>query len=216
MPLVYQKTTGHNGTVGVWRIDENAGELRQMVSLTNEDDRQLASFVRDQRKCEWLAVRILIQQLTGTPPQIGYHPSGAPFLANSPMKISITHTKGFAAVALHPTHVIGIDIEYPSVRILKIADRFMNDPEMSHAPADDTVTYQTVCWCAKEALYKWWGKTDVSFRDELLLEPFAITRPEFSIGAVVVRNGEPQAVTLTGIVNDHYILTFVNVSRTVR
>lgn len=216
MPLVYNKTTEHGASIGVWHITESTDVLRQMVELNDEDAQRVASFVRDKRRSEWLAVRVLAKHLLGTSPQIGYFPNGAPYLADSPLKISITHTQGFAAVALHPTHVVGIDMEYPSQRILKISDRFMNDHEAANTPANNAVAYQTVCWCAKEALYKWWGQADVVFKDELLLQPFTISQPEFTIEAETTRNGTSQHVKLTGIITTDYILTYIDTEGEIR
>ena len=40
--------------------------------------------------------------------------------------------------------------------------------EQSH-PFDDYYFY-TLCWCAKEAVYKWWGNGKVDFRKHIYIE----------------------------------------------
>ena len=81
------------------------------------------------RKSEWLSVRVLLKELTGSEPDILYHDNGAPYLPESSLHISISHTKGFAAVLLSPNKPVGIDIEYRSERIHRIKSRFLSETE---------------------------------------------------------------------------------------
>jgi 4'-phosphopantetheinyl transferase len=62
---------------------------------------------------EWLASRLLIQHLLGCQPSIIYSATGQPSIENHCTYLSISHTKGFAAVVTSPVKPTGIDIEYP-------------------------------------------------------------------------------------------------------
>ena len=64
-------------------------------------------------------------------------------------QISISHTRGFLAILLSRSRRVGVDIEYRSDRIRRIASRFLR-PDESAGSTDDLLT----CWCVKEAVYK--------------------------------------------------------------
>ena len=69
-------------------------------------------FTAAHRRLEWLAVRVLLYTLSGEEKEIAYHPSGKPYLADDSASISISHTKGYVAVALGlPGREVGVDIE---------------------------------------------------------------------------------------------------------
>lgn len=87
--------------------------------------------------------------------------AGKPFIDN--YNISISHTVsrrgGFVAIMLSESHEVGIDIEYKSDRIMKIASRFLR-PDENPQSVDDHL----VCWCAKEAVYKLFSSEDLTYQ----------------------------------------------------
>ena len=50
--------------------------------------------------------------MLGRETPVAYHPDGIPYLPDADLHISISHTKGYAAVLLDTQPRIGIDIEY--------------------------------------------------------------------------------------------------------
>ena len=64
-------------------------------------DAQLLEKKNESRRAEWLAVRLLVKELFGSECEVAYHPTGRPYLKHGTAHISISHTKGFAAVAYH-------------------------------------------------------------------------------------------------------------------
>ncbi|MDR0349473.1 MAG: 4'-phosphopantetheinyl transferase superfamily protein, partial [Tannerella sp.] len=138
---------------GVWKIDETWNELLQLFENPGAYARFLAQFKYDGRKAEWLAVRILLKQLLNEEATIAYYETGIPYLPNHPFHISISHTKGHAAVMLDKNKPVGIDIEYHSERIHRIKSRFMNDTELASFSYLNTEQL-LVCWSAKETAFK--------------------------------------------------------------
>lgn len=148
--------TFEGGGVAIWHITETSDELYLQLA-TSKYDAQLADKTNESRRAEWLAVRLLVNELFGPDSEIAYHPTGRPYLKGSDLHISISHTRGYAAVAYHRTRSIGMDIEHISSRVERIAPRFTTAEEASYIDAHDA-DKRTMChlinWSAKEALYK--------------------------------------------------------------
>ena len=157
---------------GIWKIEESSDELLRLL----ENKQPYYSFVTDTmteaRKCEWLAARVLVKQLLGFEPDISYTDAGAPFLVGLSKRISISHTKGFAAVILSDNPAAGIDIEYMSDRVKKILNRFMSASEDSQIDEYYETEHLLVYWSAKETLFKMIGQSDVDFKEHLQIHPF--------------------------------------------
>lgn len=94
------------------------------------------------------------------------------------MDISISHTRGYAAVALTTKGVIGIDIEQISNRVQRVKSRFVRDDESA-----ETITSMLLHWSAKETAYKMLHRTNVDFLQHLSIQPF----PEQEEGTLLLR-----------------------------
>jgi len=157
---------------GVWKVEETS---EQLLSLLDKDSQY--HFIPDEirtekRKQEWVAVRLLVKELTGREAIIAYHSSGSPYLADSSLHISISHTKGYVAVLLQEEPFAGVDLEYRGDRVLKIRSRFLSDIEEKGIDPDHEADHILIHWCAKEALFKMIGQTEVDFKNHLHIEPF--------------------------------------------
>ncbi|MDR3267917.1 MAG: 4'-phosphopantetheinyl transferase superfamily protein [Tannerella sp.] len=143
---------------GIWKIEESWEQLLHLSERPDEYVPFLNSIQSENRKAEWLAVRVLLERLTGASTTIAYHASGAPYLPGSPYHIGISHTKGYAAVILDPVKPAGIDIEYHSERIRKLQSRFLNETELNLLDKNPETNELLVCWSAKETTFKMTGQ----------------------------------------------------------
>ena len=129
-----------------------------MTSLaTSKYDVQLAEKHHEARRAEWIAVRLLVKELFGPDAEVAYYPTGRPYLKDSTIHISISHTKGYAAVAYSTAGPIGLDIERISDRVERIAHRFTSTDEAAYIDThgqQDRPMYHLINWSAKETLYK--------------------------------------------------------------
>ena len=96
---------------------------------------------------------------------IGHEPDGKPFVVvrdkpQSRWNISISHTRGYAVVLLSDDSCVGVDIEYRSDRVLRIAKRFIRPDETAA-----TVNEMLLLWSAKEAVYKLFSEDKLAFFD---------------------------------------------------
>lgn len=192
---------------GVWKMEEPSETL---LSILRDGDgylEKLNSLRPEQRRREWLASRVLVQELHGSPVRVDYLPNGAPFLAGSPLHISISHTKGYAAVLLQEHPAAGIDIEYRSGRVLKIRDRFMTPEEESAIDKAHEADHLLLHWCAKETLYKMLGEESVDFREHLHVHPFPYAeKGRFTVSET--RTERRRSFPLHYLVTPDFILTW--------
>ncbi len=111
-----------------------------------------------EQKSERLAVRALLHFLLQKEVEIIHNEDGKPFIEG--FHISISHTQGWATVMLSKKYNVGIDIEYQSDRVLRIAKRFLREDEAYTQISD--ILY---AWCAKESLYKLRSTLHLGFQE---------------------------------------------------
>lgn len=173
----YVHHTYEGGGIAIWHITETADELYALLG-TRRYDAQLAEKKNESRRAEWLAVRLLVKELFGSEAEVAYHPTGRPYLKNSTTHISISHTKGFAAVAYHHKAPLGMDIEYLSSRVERIASRFTTQDEASYIDVHDEDVrqmYHLVNWSAKETLYKLFDSPSMAeFKEVFHIAPYTL------------------------------------------
>lgn len=191
---------------GVWKIEESPDALFSLLENGEEYLSQLEEIHAEQRRREWLASRVLLQMLLGRPVRIAYHPNGAPYLPDSPFSISVSHTKGYAAVLIQEHPAAGIDIEYRSDRVLKIRSRFMNPEEEAALDREHEAEHLLLHWCAKETLFKMIGREEVDFLKHLHVRTFPYAEEgRFRVQETWTEAGA--AYTLTYLVTPDFILT---------
>lgn len=123
--------------LGVWRIEPQA---------------QLSV-----RQNERLAVkRLLARMLDVDTIDLEHLPSGKPMLSG--WHVSVSHTRGFAAAILSRSHEVGVDIEYRSDRVGRVASRFLREDEEAR-----TLARQLAFWSAKETVYKLFSEDALTF-----------------------------------------------------
>ncbi|GAB4036079.1 4'-phosphopantetheinyl transferase family protein [Spirosoma gilvum] len=156
-------------------ITEDEQTLRANLPLTVAEEIELDSVTHPAQRVEWLACRVAIQQLTKAQglSYVGLQKDefGKPHLIGSAWHISLSHTSGWAAAVLHRTRPVGIDIEPIREQFTRVVPRVLSTEEIAHAAGNPNRL--AVYWCAKEALYKLYGKRQLTFREHLHVEPFA-------------------------------------------
>ena len=176
MPKYYH-CTFDNGGIAIWHITETVDALYTLLN-TKRFDSALAAMQHEARRSEWLAVRVLLAEVLGGDKEIAYHASGRPFLVDGSWQISISHTKGYAAIAYHRMHGVGIDIERVSSRVERIAERFTHPEEalyINECDGHQQMMLHLINWSAKETLYKWIDHPSVAnFKNSFCIRPYHI------------------------------------------
>ncbi len=206
MPF-YTSILPHFGaTIVMWRHTETTAEL---LSLLPELVRAelLAMNLSEKRLGERAITQLLLESLPETRgAQLGYTPEGAPRLLNRPGYISISHTRGWVAVAYHPTQPIGVDIERKGMQVVKVAPRVLNKVELN-ALLDSPLRNEWLhlCWSAKEALFKAIPESEIDFRKQLHITP-AEPMQEGCLVAIETRTEACRAYSLWYRVSDDFVI----------
>lgn len=192
MPLVHSEKIDKTSTLLLWELTETETQLRgKLGNAFNSED--LMKITHPQKQREWLASRLLIQQLAEQfgIPYTGTHKDehGKAYLVNNDSHISITHTFEYVAVVINPDSAVGIDMEKMDAKLQRTSRKYLSEPEFEHAGND--LAALCTYWCAKEALYKLYGKKKISFRESIYIKPFS---PEMSMLTGILTD-EDQIVT---------------------
>jgi 4'-phosphopantetheinyl transferase len=179
MPL--HKTINHSRSLGtttqilVWKITESFQELFDAVVLNENNLIRLNGMKSEMHQRAFLSVRKLFQQAGYTDFDLYYDSFGKPHLHDG-KHISITHSHDFSAIAISD-EAVGIDIEMQRGKIVRIADKFVNEKELHRLrgfSADDYIRKLTVKWGAKEAIFKIRNEKGISFKDHIRVDVFEI------------------------------------------
>ncbi len=160
--------------LGVWKIEEDLKTLLEMVEMDNEDKKKYKAFASTSRKLEFLSVRALLFELLDKNARIVYNKNNKPFLKDGSRFISISHSHKLTAILLSTNEKVGIDLEYMSTNIGRIAFKFINRKEKITRDPDTRRYHLYLHWCAKEALYKICDKEGISIRNNITIEPFEV------------------------------------------
>jgi 4'-phosphopantetheinyl transferase EntD len=172
MGIILKKDLSEGCRLGIWEITEDYDDLRKRLSLESEEAQKLEGFKSMNRKIEWLSVRTLANDLTGMNTRIIYNESRKPFLLDNSYNISISHSNKLTSILIGRYMRVGIDTEFMSHRISRIADRFIHEEEVITEDPDLVKYHLYIHWCAKEALYKICDKQYINFRKNLKIDPF--------------------------------------------
>lgn len=156
--------------LAIWETTETEAELRQLWPVPDADEAILATFSHAHRRTQWLASRVLLHQVHPNE-RLTYDDHGKPWLSVPDRHISFSHTGKFIALLSSPLPC-GIDIETVSPKVERIAAKFLKPAELIHAFAGPNPDTLYIYWCAKEALYKVYGRKGVSLKDNITVQPF--------------------------------------------
>jgi len=209
MPVFAIKNISEKLKIGIWHITETPTDIASALILTKYDLDLFSEFTNDKRKTEWLATRVLANELANENVLIRYDENRKPFIENSKNKISISHSRDFVAVALHSDSETGIDIEEIHPKIERIATKFMSSAELSMLPRDNFIEPMLVHWCAKEALYKLYGNKNLVFAEHLIIQPFKYNPKKGKLKASICKGEFNQEFILEYEKINNYLMAYV-------
>jgi 4'-phosphopantetheinyl transferase len=168
MAIIYSEKFG-KARLSLWKITEEEDKLLSLAGLSARDLETFSAFKATQRRKEWLAVRALLRNMLNKPSPIGYHCDGRPFLEDSSQSISISHTKGYAAILLNDEEIPGLDIELETRSAEKVAPRILNPEELESSRDGEGYSNKKLLihWCAKETVFKMVPDHNVSYLNHI-------------------------------------------------
>ncbi len=168
MPLIWTSLQ-EDLKLGVWSIEEGEEAFADFYQWVDAN-------LHPTRKIQQLACRALLHELDPSFPfeQYGLGQNGKPLLLNGYCHFNLSHTTQYAAAIVSNSKAVGIDAERISDRVLRVQKKFLHNTELhflSSLPPSLEVSYATMFWCIKEAVYKWWGKGGLDFADDIRIVP---------------------------------------------
>jgi 4'-phosphopantetheinyl transferase len=199
MGIYLKHTLSNASTIGLWEINEGVDVLYAQLILNAEEQSLFNSFNNDIRKLHWLSYRNLLKELVspGEYAHVNYDENGKPYMTDNMHHLSVAHSGKFSAAIISKSKPVGIDIELLHPKIERVVHKFLSEKEMAFISNASKLEQWYVCWGAKEALYKLYGKKELDFRENLLLSPFNYNE-----------KGELHAKILTAETNKNYCLYY--------
>lgn len=162
MPLISVETLENNSDtrLALWHITETIDELLCLANMSDSERNNLFQQNKStSRQREILAVKALLDRLFRANVTLSHNADGCPLLSNG-CNVSISHTKGWAAVIVSHSQNVAVDIEYKNSRVLKVKKMFIRTDENA-----SSLTSALLHWCAKETLYKLHSAEHLSFME---------------------------------------------------
>ncbi|MCW3464273.1 4'-phosphopantetheinyl transferase family protein [Chitinophaga nivalis] len=174
MPLIRTIQIDADTKLGVWKITEDESFFRTKVNISR-DIHHL------HKRLQHFAGRYLLLTLFPDFPiqQITVTDSRKPVLACDSYHFSISHCGDYAAAIVSKTGAVGIDIEEIKEKIEWVSHKFLSPEEQGFMDLRETLAHKSICWSAKEAMYKWYGKGGVDFKADMRLYPFVFQHTGF-------------------------------------
>jgi phosphopantetheinyl transferase len=154
--------------LGVWKIGEQEAFFRSRVNISPE-------IHHPHKRLQHFAGRYLLLELFPEFPvkDIRIMNSRKPYLESNSFHFSISHCQDYVAAIISKKSTVGIDIEAIQPKIERVSHKFLSPPERVFMDPEQTLAHKTICWCAKEAVYKWYGLGGIDFKEDIHLEPFS-------------------------------------------
>jgi phosphopantetheinyl transferase len=181
MPLFYQHNINDAARLAVWQISESEEFFLKKVPLQNE-------ITHPHKRLQHLAGRYLLEILE---PGFPFHlieiaGSKKPLLSNSEFHFSVSHCGDYAAAIISKNKLVGIDVELATPKIKLVKEKFLREDEINLLQ-DPTPKLLTLFWSSKEAIYKWYGKGQASFKNNMSLNKLSFENEHGVINAHFVK-----------------------------
>ena len=169
MPIFFQQQINDTTRLGIWKIEETEEFFKGNVP-------QHRDVTHPHKRLQHLAGRFLLQFLFPDFPYelIRIADTRKPFLSDEQFHFSISHCGDYAAAIVSKEKRVGVDIEIPTEKVLKIVHKFLEEKEQQQFFGGQLTTddsrLTTLLWSCKESVFKWYGNGEVDFREHIQLQ----------------------------------------------
>lgn len=193
---------GNHGLAAIWKIDEPESFFAERTGITTD-------LKNERRRIEHLAGRFLLKHLEEDFPLAGIRKDehDKPRLDNNEYFFSISHSWPYIAAVIDPYSEAGIDIQTWHPRITAIQHKYLSADEQLIFNNDPQLL--TVAWCAKEAVYKWYGRRGVDFINHLPIEFFSKNGENSKITIYFKLSKMPQMISVENFINTDFACSYV-------
>lgn len=211
MPVVFNKNIDEDTILAVWKIEETEAELLSGLQLKQHELDFISTLNSGKRLLHWLSTRVLLRTMLNTAEYIDCRMDehGKPYLPDLDYHISLSHSYDYASVIIGKTKKVGVDIELIKPKIKSIKHKFLSDIELVQEQIVDNIDGLYVCWCAKEAIYKWHGRKGLEFKRDIYIKPFYLQTEGKLDSLVDLPEGTQELTVHYFKMTDGYMLGYV-------
>jgi phosphopantetheinyl transferase len=205
LPLFFQQNINANTRLAIWKIEETEAFFLAEVPVQS-------TITHPAKRLQHLAGRYLLIHLFPDFPhhEIEIADTRKPFLPSEQYHFSISHCSNYAAAVVSKYFRVGVDVELVTPRVEKIRHKFLHAEEarfVNSRSATDQLTYLTVMWSAKEAMFKWYALGEIDFSEDLRLFPFLLGK-QGTIPAAFIKGTMQEALQLHYNLFDNLVLVY--------
>lgn len=208
MALIFSKNISEQCIITLWKIEEDVNFFLKYLSIKEEDLEICSNATHPMKQLEWLASRTCVKYTVGLLEHnyqgIEKDEHNNPYLSEIKGFVSLSHTSDYTVVIVSLVEEVGIDIERISDKLSRVAPKFLSDSEQLFA--GDDLFKMCIYWCAKESLYKWYGKKNLSFKDNIFIQPFE-QKPTMVNGQIFIDGILKTEHKLNVFYVDDYVIT---------
>ncbi|MBR6876378.1 MAG: 4'-phosphopantetheinyl transferase superfamily protein [Bacteroidales bacterium] len=210
--LIKDLDDDYHSRVGVWQITESEEELKALASVPSDELEEISYIKNESLRKQKLAVRCLLDALFEEKVYLSHHDNGKPYIENSAMNISITHTNRYVAVILNPTDEVGIDCESLDRDFSAVKKKALSEDEIEEVEEIDEEQRNeqlAIYWCAKEAVYKMISQYGVDFAEQIEIDDFRLRGEGELVATFTDKDGFEEEYELEYITFDRHVLVWV-------
>ena len=207
--LIKDLDDDYHSKLGVWQITESEQELRALSSVPSDELEEISYIKSESLRKQKLAVRTLLDRLFEEKVYLNHHDNGKPYIENSSINISITHTDKYVAVIVNDSEEVGIDCESLERDFSAVEKKALSEDEIEDLDEDQRNEQLAIYWCAKEAVYKKMSQYNVDFAEQIEIENFRM-RGEGELEATFIqKDGFEEEIHLQYMTFDRHVLVWV-------
>jgi phosphopantetheinyl transferase len=210
--LIKDLDDDYHSRVGVWQITETEEELRSLSSVPSDEMEEISYIKSESLRKQKLAVRCLLDALFEEKVYLSHHDNGKPYIENSAMNISITHTNRYVAVILNSTDEVGIDCESLDRDFSAVRKKALSEDEIEEVDEideDQRNEQLAIYWCAKEAVYKMISQYGVDFAEQIEIDDFRMRGEGELVATFTDKDGFEEEYELEYMTFDRHVLVWV-------
>lgn len=168
---------------GLIVCESHAVDSECLERMADEADLAAVAGMKGARRTERLMWRRMARNLIGNRPlEVEYTAEGAPRINNFPYAhISVSHCREAVALVVSPRRC-GVDVESLDRNFSRIAQRYISPSEWALRPAAASAggeqLFMAVVWCAKECLFKMYGRRGLDLCRDITIDRLDLGRKE--------------------------------------
>lgn len=208
MPLFFQHDIDDSTKLAIWKIVEDESFFSEYVPLQR-------TITHPFKRLQHLAGRYLLQYLFPDFPisLILIADTRKPYLEDETHHFSISHCHDYAAVIVSKTKRVGVDIELLTPKIERIQHKFVSPEEQTVFQKGDNNTLSimnlTLIWSCKEAVFKWYGKGALDFRQHMTIQKVVSAIDDQYFTEMAFKKNEDQLLGLHSFLLGDAILSYI-------